>query len=58
MVRLPPGSLATERGLTQVLQETRGTNTLSYVPGVLQHDPAQVGNAQWAYFHADAQTPS
>jgi RHS repeat-associated protein len=43
------------QGLTRVLQETRGANTLSYVPGILQHDPAQVGNAQWAYFHADAQ---
>ena len=44
------------RNLTQVLQETRpGPITLSYVPGFSQFDPSQTGNAQWAYFHADAQ---
>jgi RHS repeat-associated protein len=40
---------------TQVLQETKSGNTLSHVPGVLQHDPSQVLNAQWSYFHPDAQ---
>ncbi len=39
------------RSLTQVLQETTGANTKSYVPGVLQYDPSLSGAAQWAYFH-------
>jgi RHS repeat-associated protein len=43
------------RALTQVLQETKGANTLTYVPGVLQHDSSLTGNAQWSYFHQDAQ---
>jgi RHS repeat-associated protein len=43
------------RSLTQVLQETKGTNTLSYVAGLSQFDPSQSGNAQWAYFHSDHQ---
>jgi RHS repeat-associated protein len=41
--------------LTQVLQETKGATTLTYVPGVLQHDSSLAGNAQWSYFHQDAQ---
>lgn len=41
------------RGLATVLQETKAGNTISYVPGLTQFDPSQVGNAQWAYFHAD-----
>ena len=43
------------RDLTQTLQETESANTRSYVPGLLQFDPAQSGSAQWAHFHQDAQ---
>jgi RHS repeat-associated protein len=43
------------RALTQVLQETKGATMLTYVPGVLQHDSSLTGNAQWSYFHQDAQ---
>lgn len=42
------------RSLTTFLQETKGANILSYVPGLAQHDPAKAGDAKWAYFHADA----
>jgi RHS repeat-associated protein len=44
------------RSLTQVLQETKGVNTISYVPGVLQFDTGQTGAAQWNYWHQDAQS--
>lgn len=44
------------RGLPQVLQETKGTNTVSYVPGVGQHDPSKpAGAPPWGYTLADAQ---
>jgi RHS repeat-associated protein len=41
------------RGLTQVLQETLGTNTITQVPGILQHDALQA--EPFAYFHGDHQ---
>jgi RHS repeat-associated protein len=61
----PAGSAETSyvndtRGLTQVLQETGpdaqgAPRTLSYVPGLLQHDSSLTGAAAWSYFHGDAQ---
>ncbi|MCC7106255.1 MAG: RHS repeat-associated core domain-containing protein [Chloroflexi bacterium] len=40
---------------TQVLQATTSGNTLSFLPGLTQYDPSKVGNAQWSFFHGDAQ---
>lgn len=44
------------RGLAQVLQETKSSNTKSYVPGVAEYDPSGATSAlQWAYVHSDGQ---